>query len=45
MMSFIVELVQMFGLAEQFPNMVRYGKQLATHPAFEKAEQIEVNYA
>ncbi|WP_229622612.1 glutathione S-transferase family protein [Vibrio parahaemolyticus] len=45
MMSFIVELVQKFGLAEQFPNMVRYGKQLATHPAFEKAEQIEVNYA
>ncbi|MDV5060099.1 glutathione S-transferase family protein [Vibrio diabolicus] len=45
MMSFIVELVHKFGLAGHFPNIERYGKQLATHPAFEKAEQIEVKYS
>ncbi|EPN4955095.1 glutathione S-transferase [Vibrio diabolicus] len=45
MMSFIVELVHKFGLAGHFPNIERYGKQLATHSAFEKAEQIEVKYS
>ncbi|MBE8568935.1 glutathione binding-like protein, partial [Vibrio sp. OPT46] len=45
MMSFIVELVQKFGLVNHFPNIERYGKQLATHPAFAKAEQLEVKYS
>ncbi|EGQ9231977.1 glutathione S-transferase [Vibrio alginolyticus] len=45
MMSFIVELVQKFGLVNHFPNIERYGKQLATHPACAKAEQLEVKYS
>ncbi len=45
MMSFIVELVHKFGMGKHFPNIERYGKQLATHEGFSKAEQIEVKYA
>ncbi|CAM2931378.1 glutathione S-transferase [Vibrio mytili] len=45
MMSFIVELVQKFGMTSHFPNIGRYGQQLSTHSAFVHAEQIEAKYA
>lgn len=42
MMSFIVELVANSGQLANFPNISTYAKQLATHPAFQKAENIEL---
>ncbi|USD43631.1 glutathione S-transferase [Vibrio sp. SCSIO 43135] len=44
MMSFVVEVVAKFGLIEHYPNIQRYGEQLKTHQAFNRAEQIEVKY-
>jgi len=44
MMSFIVEIITNNGQLAQFKNIERYAAQLATHPAFVKAEQIEAQY-
>ena len=41
MMSFIVEMLQKLGLIEQYANLQRYSEQLATHPAFHKADAVE----
>ncbi|MDF2152905.1 glutathione S-transferase [Vibrio sp. CAU 1672] len=45
MMSFIAELLHKFNMLGQFPNIERYGQQLASHPALQKAEQIEAQYS
>ncbi|WP_045462221.1 glutathione S-transferase family protein [Vibrio hyugaensis] len=44
MMSFIVDILNKFGVIERFPNIQRYGAQLATHPALTKAEELEVKF-
>ena len=44
MMSMIVETLVNNGTIVQFDNLARYAKQLATHQAFQKAEQVEVRY-
>ncbi|MCG7499177.1 glutathione S-transferase [Vibrio sp. Of7-15] len=44
MMSFIVELVEKYGMFEQFANIKRYAAQLETHDAFHKAEQVEAQH-
>jgi hypothetical protein len=44
MMSFIVEALNKFGLMERYPNITQYAKQLATHAAWQKTEQLEVQY-
>jgi len=44
MMSFIVEIVNNNGQLAQFKNIERYAAQLATHPAFIKAQQLEEKY-
>lgn len=44
MMSFIVEIITNTGQLAQFKNIQRYATQLATHPAFVKAQQIEDQY-
>ncbi|OBT31059.1 glutathione S-transferase family protein [Vibrio splendidus] len=41
MMSFIVEIVGNFGATALYPNIAKYGKLLADHPAYQKAEQVE----
>ena len=41
MMSFIVEIVGRSGEFATYPNIERYGKLLATHEAFQVAEQKE----
>ena len=41
MMSFIVELVQMYGLGEQFPNIQHYGELLSAHPGYQRANALE----
>jgi len=44
MMSFIVEIITNNGQLAEFKNIERYAAQLATHPAFIKAAQIEDQY-
>ncbi|MEF1201415.1 glutathione S-transferase family protein [Vibrio owensii] len=44
MMSFVVDILNKFGVIERFPNIQRYGAQLATHSAFAKAEELEVKF-
>ncbi|HDY7828268.1 TPA: glutathione S-transferase [Vibrio vulnificus] len=44
MNSFIVEIVQQFGLLEQYPNLARYADTLASHPSFVKAQTLEQQY-
>ncbi|CAH1528167.1 Glutathione S-transferase [Vibrio owensii] len=44
MMSFVVDVLNKFGVIERFQNIQRYGAQLATHPAFTKAEELEVKF-
>ncbi|HDY7880724.1 glutathione S-transferase [Vibrio vulnificus] len=44
MNSFIVEIVQQFGLLEQYPNLARYADTLASHPSFVKAQALEQQY-
>lgn len=44
MMSFVVDVLNKFGVIERFPNIQRYGAQLASHPSFVKAEALEVKY-
>ncbi|OLQ93185.1 glutathione S-transferase [Vibrio panuliri] len=44
MMSFIVDILAKFNALERYPNISRYGKQLASHPAYQKAEQLEIHY-
>ncbi|AAO07458.1 glutathione S-transferase [Vibrio vulnificus] len=44
MNSFIVEIVQQFGLLEQYPNLARYSDTLASHPSFVKAQALEQQY-
>ena len=44
MMSFVVDVLNKFGVIERFPNIQRYGAQLATHPAFTKVEELEVKF-
>ena len=44
MMSFIVDILGKFGLLERYPNIAKYAQQLATHPSWQKAEQLEVQY-
>ncbi|AYO12325.1 glutathione S-transferase family protein [Vibrio campbellii] len=44
MMSFVVDVLNKFGIIERFPNIQRYGTQLATHPTFTKAEELEVKF-
>ncbi|WP_409438938.1 glutathione S-transferase family protein [Psychromonas sp. GE-S-Ul-11] len=44
MMSFIVELVANSGQLANFSHIQTYAKQLATHSAFHKAENIELNH-
>ncbi|MDV7104833.1 glutathione S-transferase family protein [Vibrio sp. TH_r3] len=45
MMSFIVENLVNNGSIAHFANLERYAKQLATHPAFNKADQVEIQYS
>ena len=45
MNSFIVEIVQQFGLLEQYPNLARYAESLASHPSFVKAQVLEQQYS
>ncbi|EEX94182.1 glutathione S-transferase III [Vibrio orientalis CIP 102891 = ATCC 33934] len=45
MMSFIVEALNRFGLMKRYPNIAQYAKQLTTHAAWQKAEQLEVQYS
>jgi len=42
MMSFIAEIVQNNGELEQYKNIATYLQQLATHPAFIRANEIEL---
>jgi len=44
MMSFIVEIIAHNGRLAEFKNIERYAAQLASHPTFVKAEQIEAQY-
>lgn len=44
MMSFIVEIITNNGQLSQYKNIERYATQLASHPAFFKAEIIEQQY-
>lgn len=43
MISFVVEALQNFGLIQQYSNIEAYAEQLASHPAFNKADQIELS--
>jgi len=43
MMSFIAEIVERNGPIATYPNIQKYLAQLATHPAFIKANQIELD--
>ncbi|WP_413282614.1 glutathione S-transferase family protein [Vibrio sp. MA40-2] len=45
MMSFIVENLVNNGTIVHFANLERYAKQLATHPACNKADQVETQYS
>jgi len=45
MMSMIVEMLANNGAIEAFGNIKRYAKQLASHEAFQKADQVEATYA
>ncbi|MFA0087825.1 glutathione S-transferase family protein [Vibrio sp. 10N.261.51.F12] len=45
MMSFIVENLVNNGAIANFSNLEKYAKQLATHDAFNKANQVEVRYS
>lgn len=36
MMSFIAEILVKDGVIEHYPNIARYLRQLATHPAYQK---------
>ncbi|MGB5444383.1 MAG: glutathione S-transferase [Psychromonas sp.] len=42
MMSFIAEIVKNNGELDQYKNIAAYNRQLATHPAFIRADQIEL---
>lgn len=44
MMSFIVDILAKFALLAKYPNIGRYADQLASHPAFQKSEQLEVQF-
>ncbi|WCE32396.1 glutathione S-transferase family protein [Vibrio sp. SCSIO 43137] len=43
MISFIVEALKNLGEIEKYPNIQGYAAQLATHPAFVKADHIEAD--
>ncbi|TEW50226.1 glutathione S-transferase family protein [Psychromonas algicola] len=45
MMSMIVETLVNNGSIETFPNLARYAKQLASHEAFQKADQVEAKFS
>ncbi|MFA0439065.1 glutathione S-transferase [Vibrio sp. 10N.286.49.C2] len=45
MMSFIVENLVNNGAIANFSNLEKYAKQLATHDAFNKADEVEVRYS
>lgn len=45
MMSFIVENLVNNGAIANFSNLEKYAKQLATHHAFNKADEVEVRYS
>ncbi|MCG9642441.1 glutathione S-transferase [Vibrio sp. Isolate34] len=45
MMSFIVEIVGNFGATALYPNIAKYGDLLASHPAYQKAEQLELEHS
>jgi len=45
MMSMIVETLVANGSIEHFPNLRRYAKQLSTHKAFHKADEVEAKYS
>jgi glutathione S-transferase len=44
MMSMIVDTLVTNGSIEKFENLARYAKQLASHKAFQKAEQVEAQF-
>jgi len=44
MMSMIVGTLVANGSIENFANLARYAKQLASHQAFQKAEQVEAKF-
>ncbi|WP_253252703.1 hypothetical protein [Vibrio sp. PID17_43] len=44
MMSFVVDVLNKFGMIDRFSNIQRYGAQLSTHPSFHKAEELEVKF-
>ena len=45
MMSMIVGTLVANGSIENFANLARYAKQLASHQAFQKADEVEAKYA
>ena len=45
MMSMIVETLVNNGSIDTFSNLARYAKQLASHEAFQKADQVEAKFA
>ena len=45
MMSMIVETLVANGSIDNFENLSRYAKQLASHKAFQKADEVEVKYS
>jgi len=44
MMSFVFDVLTKFGLLEHYPNIARYQQQLAQHPCYQKALELEVKY-
>jgi glutathione S-transferase len=44
MMSMIVDTLVTNGSIEKFENLARYAKQLASHKAFQKADQVEAQF-
>ncbi|WP_114764896.1 glutathione S-transferase family protein [Vibrio rhodolitus] len=44
MMSFIIDILAKFNALERYAHISRYAKQLASHPAYQKAQQLEAQY-
>lgn len=44
MMSFVVNILKQRGQLGLFPNISAYSEQLETHPALNKADQLEAQY-
>ena len=45
MMSMIIENLVATGAIENFSNLSRYAKQLASHSAFQRADKVEAEYS